>query len=310
MTARHTAQPELSANAAEWNAVAPPGGSPGGATAPLLPPLGEGFAGGNDDMPRLRIVRKVTHALKEGLRYWLLVVLVIAWQYVSTRWASVQPLLPPPTDVFAAGVDLVARGSLQQDILASLKRVGVALLAASVVGIPLGAAVGGSARVAWSLEPVVNFIRPIPPLAWIPLSIMWFGIGDAQNEFIIFLAAVFPMLLNTMDGVRNVDPQLIRAAKTLGATRTNIVLTVILPAALPSMFVGLRIGTGIAWMALVAGEIVAASSGLGYLINQGRFLFRSDYIIVGMVVIGVIGLLLDASLRLLQAIVMPWRARQ
>jgi ABC-type nitrate/sulfonate/bicarbonate transport system permease component len=310
LTARPTAQPELSPNAADWNAAAPPGGSAGGATAPLLPPIGDGFAASNGAMPRSRVMRKLTYALMEGLRYWLLVVLVIVWQFVSTRWPSVQPLLPPPTDVFAAGVDLIARGSLQQDILASLKRVGVALLAASIVGIPLGAAVGGSARVAWSLEPVVNFIRPIPPLAWIPLSIMWFGIGDAQNEFIIFLAAVFPMLLNTMDGVRNVDPQLIRAAKTLGATRTSIVLTVILPAALPSMFVGLRIGTGIAWMALVAGEIVAASSGLGYLINQGRFLFRSDYIIVGMVVIGVIGLMLDASLRLLQAIVMPWRAKQ
>ncbi len=129
------------------------------------------------------------------------------------------------------------------------------------------------------------------------------------NEFIIFLAAVFPILLNTIDGVRNVDRQLIRAAKTLGATPSGIALTVVLPAALPSMFVGLRIGTGIAWMALVAGEIVAASSGLGFLINQGRFLFRSDYVIVGMIAIGVIGLLLDAGLRVLQNVVTPWREK-
>ncbi len=222
---------------------------------------------------------------------------------------QVQPLLPPPSDVFAAAMDLLTRGTLQKDILASLKRVGMALLCALVIGIPLGAAIGGSSRVAWSLEPVVNFFRPIPPLAWIPLSIMWFGIGDVQNEFIIFLAAVFPILLNTIDGVRNVDRQLIRAAKTLGATPSGIALTVVLPAALPSMFVGLRIGTGIAWMALVAGEIVAASSGLGFLINQGRFLFRSDYVIVGMIAIGVIGLLLDAGLRVLQNVVMPWREK-
>jgi sulfonate transport system permease protein len=257
-----------------------------------------------------RIVQKIISVLKAGLRYWLLAVLVLIWQLASSYWVALQPLLPPPTDVFAAAVDLVRRGSLQKDILASLQRVGIALLAASVIGIPLGAAIGGWRPFAWSVEPVINFIRPIPPLAWIPLSIMWFGIGDAQNEFIIFLAAVFPILLNAVDGVRNVDRQLIRAARTLGATRTSIVTTVILPAALPSMFVGLRVGTGIAWMALVAGEIVAASSGLGYLINQGRFLFRSDYIIVGMVAIGVIGLLLDAMLRLSQRVIMPWRQIQ
>jgi ABC-type nitrate/sulfonate/bicarbonate transport system permease component len=258
----------------------------------------------------MRIVERSRAFLLSALRYWLLLLLVGLWQFASMNWPSIQPLLPPPTDVLAAGIDLVSRGTLQQDILASLKRVGIALLAASLVGIPLGAAIGASRGVAWSLEPVVSFIRPIPPLAWIPLSIMWFGIGDAQNEFIIFLAAVFPILLNTVDGVRNVDRQLIRAAKTLGATRADIVATVILPATLPSLFVGLRVGTGIAWMALVAGEIVAASSGLGYLINQGRFLFRSDYIIVGMVMIGVIGLLLDALLRGTQALVMPWRDRQ
>jgi ABC-type nitrate/sulfonate/bicarbonate transport system permease component len=255
-------------------------------------------------------VGKVVRLVKSLAQYWLLIALVVAWQFVSTYWVALQPLLPPPTDVFAAGADLISRGSLQNDILASLKRVGTALLAASLIGIPLGAAIGGWRRFAWSVEPVVNFIRPIPPLAWIPLSIMWFGIGDTQNEFIIFLAAVFPILLNAVDGVRNADRQLIRAARTLGATRLSILTTIILPAALPSMFVGLRVGTGIAWMALVAGEIVAASSGLGYLINQGRFLFRSDYIIVGMVAIGVIGLFLDALLRLLERLIMPWRADQ
>jgi ABC-type nitrate/sulfonate/bicarbonate transport system permease component len=273
------------------------------------PRIGDSFAD-HQQKSAIRLVGKVVRLVKSLAQYWLLIALVVAWQFVSTYWVALQPLLPPPTDVFAAGADLISRGSLQNDILASLKRVGTALLAASLIGIPLGAAIGGWRRFAWSVEPVVNFIRPIPPLAWIPLSIMWFGIGDTQNEFIIFLAAVFPILLNAVDGVRNADRQLIRAARTLGATRLSILTTIILPAALPSMFVGLRVGTGIAWMALVAGEIVAASSGLGYLINQGRFLFRSDYIIVGMVAIGVIGLFLDALLRLLERLIMPWRADQ
>ena len=159
------------------------------------------------------------------------------------------------------------------------------------------------------LGPLVDFFRPIPPLAWIPLSIVWFGITDAQNEFIIFLAAVFPIVLNTMEGVRDVDRQLIRASRTLGANPLTIITTVILPAALPSMFVGFRSATGIAWMALVAGELVAATSGLGFLISQGRMLFRSDFIIVGMLVIGLIGIVLDGLVRLIQRIIMPWKEK-
>ena len=240
-------------------------------------------------------------------RYWLLLGLFMLWQLISARNPSLGLQLPPPTEIFSAAIELLKNGLLQTDIAASLKRVGTAMGLASLVGFPLGGALGGSRRFAWSVEPLVNFLRPIPPLAWIPLSILWFGIGDAQNQFIIFLAAVFPITLNTMEGVQNVDRQLIRAARTLGANRLVIALTVTLPAALPQMFVGFRVGTGIAWMALVAGELVAATDGLGYLINQGRFLFRPDYVIVGMVMIGLIGLMLDALIRLAQRLAMPWR---
>jgi ABC-type nitrate/sulfonate/bicarbonate transport system permease component len=239
-------------------------------------------------------------------QYWLLLALILLWEYVSIGNPSLALQLPPPSEIFSAALELIKKGQLQTDVSASLARVGKALLAASLFGIPLGAMLGGSRKFAWSVEPVVNFFRPIPPLAWIPLSILWFGIGDLQNEFIIFLAAVFPILINTMEGVRDAERQLIRAARTLGASRTMIALTVTLPAALPQMFVGLRVGTGIAWMALVAGELVAATSGLGYLINLGRYLFRSDYVIVGMVAIGLIGLMLDGAIRLSQRIVMPW----
>ena len=258
--------------------------------------------------PLLVVLAEKGRAFAEiAAKHWLLLALVGLWQYFSVRYPDLQLQLPPPTELYKGAVELIKKGQLQQDTVASLSRVGWALLAASVVGFPLGAALGGSRRFAWSVEPVVNFFRPIPPLAWIPLSILWFGIADTQNIFIIFLAAVFPIILNTMEGVRDVDPQLIRAARTLGANRFTIAFTVILPAALPAMFVGFRIGTGIAWMALVAGELVASTSGLGYLISQGRYLFRSDFIIVGMVMIGLIGLMLDGVVRLLQAIVTPWR---
>jgi ABC-type nitrate/sulfonate/bicarbonate transport system permease component len=239
-----------------------------------------------------------------------LLLFFLIWEAVSRNLSQLQNMLPPPSEVIDGGWQLLKDGTLQRDIIASLKRVCVALGFASAIGFPLGVTLGAGKRFAWFVEPIVNFFRPIPPLAWIPLSIIWFGISDAQNQFIIFLGAFFPIVLNTMEGVRDVDRQLIRAARTLGASRAAIALTVVLPAALPSMFVGLRIGTGIAWMALVAGELVAATSGLGFLISQGRLLYRSDFIIVGMLVIGLIGLMLDALIRTVQKLVTPWRADQ
>lgn len=235
-----------------------------------------------------------------------LAVLFAIWEIASRSSADLALMLPPPSEVVTATLQLLRDGSLQRDVLASLKRVFVALLFATGIGLPLGLLIGMSRRAAWFLEPIINFFRPIPPLAWIPLSIVWLGVSEAQNQFIIFLGAFFPILLNAVQGVRQVEPQLVRAARTLGASPANIALTVLIPGALPSMFVGLRVGTGIAWMALVAGEIVAASSGLGYLIMQGRMLFRPDYIIVGMVVIGLIGLALDFLMRAAQKAIMRW----
>jgi ABC-type nitrate/sulfonate/bicarbonate transport system permease component len=243
---------------------------------------------------------------KTALQMVPLGILFVVWEIASRSNPDLALMLPPPTEVVSGAMQLIRDGSLPTDIWASLRRVFVALVFAAGIGLPLGLLIGLSKGAAWFFEPILNFFRPIPPLAWIPLSIVWLGISEAQNEFIIFLGAFFPILLNTVQGVRQIDPQLVRAASTLGATPFSIACTVIVPGALPSIFVGFRVGTGIAWMALVAGEIVAASSGLGYLIMQGRMLFRPDYIIVGMVVIGLIGLALDYGLRRLQKAIMRW----
>lgn len=236
-----------------------------------------------------------------------LTLMFLGWEALSRSLPGLAMMLPPPSEVAVAAIDMVGNGSLFKDVWASLRRVFIALLIAVAIGLPLGVLIGMSARAAWLLEPIIGFFRPIPPLAWIPLSIVWFGVTEAQNVYIIFLGAFFPILVNTVQGVREVDRQLVRAARTLGAKPHEVALTVLLPAATPAMFVGVRVGTGIAWMALVAGELVAASSGLGFLIMQGRMLFRPDFIIVGMVVIGVIGLILDAMIRYLQKTVMKWQ---
>jgi ABC-type nitrate/sulfonate/bicarbonate transport system permease component len=256
-----------------------------------------------------RWLRSLVRPVRLAARYLPLLAFFLVWELLSRSYPGIALVLPPPTDVAAAAYDLLSDGTLQTDVLASLKRVFIALALASAVGFPLGIALGASKTVKTLLGPLVDFFRPIPPLAWIPLSIVWFGIGDGQNEFIIFLAAVFPIVLNTTDGVEGVDRQLIRASQTLGARPLTVLTTVILPASLPAMFVGFRSATGIAWMALVAGELVASTSGLGFLISQGRMLFRSDFIIVGMLMIGLIGIALDGAVRLIQGLAMPWRER-
>jgi ABC-type nitrate/sulfonate/bicarbonate transport system permease component len=172
--------------------------------------------------------------------------------------------------------------------------------------VPLGIAMGWWKAVEQQVDPLIEILRPIPPLAWIPLSILWFGLGDTQIVYIIFLAAFFPVVLNSMAGARDVDTYLVRAGLSLGARGGELFRTVVLPAALPQIFTGIRIGLGIGWMALVAGELVAAPSGLGYMINNARTLFRSDYILLGMVLIGVLGLVLDYGMRQVMRFAMPW----
>jgi len=246
-----------------------------------------------------RIARRRTAQLwQRAARFSLCAAMLIAWALASRFWPGLSTLLPGPGTVAETAWALIVNGSLPQDLLSSLTRVLVALAWASLVGFPLGFALGAVPCFAKVVGPVVNFLRPIPPIAWIPLSILWLGIGNGQKEFIIFLGAIFPIVLNTCQGVLSVDKTVLEAASVDGATDWHRAVHMQLPLAMPEMLVGLRIGTGIAWMALVAGEMVAASSGLGFLIMQGRMLFRPDIIVVGMVVIGAVGVMLDAVIRI------------
>ena len=253
-------------------------------------------------------------ALVRISRLWLLVAFVVVWELVSIFGQRINPqldvMMPPPTAVISAASDLMARGVLFTHIFDSLYRVLLAVGAATALGVPLGLAMGWSPRFRFVVDPLLEFIRPIPPLAWIPLSILWFGIGDVQIVYIIFLAAFFPIVLNSLAGARDVDPYLVRAGLSLGAGPRELFLSVVLPAALPHIFTGMRVGLGIGWMALVAGELVAAPSGLGYMINNARTLFRSDYILLGMVLIGILGLVLDYLMRQAARLAMPWHKGQ
>lgn len=237
------------------------------------------------------------------------VVCVVLWYLLSQVFVVFSPIIaPPPSAVGEAVVDLVGTGELLLHVRSSLTRVFLGFAMAALFALVLGTFMGLYQGIMDIAQGMVNLLRPIPPLAWIPLAILWFGIGDASAVFIVAYAAFFPILLNTISGVKDVDRLMVRAAKTLGARDRFIVLHVILPAALPSVITGLRLGLGISWAAIVAAELIAAQSGLGYMIEYYRRLIMTEKVVLGMIVIGVIGLGLDIVLRRLEEIVRPWRA--
>ena len=264
----------------------------------------------------------VTAAAGSGLRPWLfrvfgylpnlafLAFLILAWQFASTVWLPrIDPhmavLMPAPSNIARTAAAMIASGELLYNLLASLQREATAFLFAATA-IPLGMAMGWWRVVYNQVNPVMEILRPIPPLAWIPLSILWFGLGDEQNEFIIFLGMFFPILVNTIVGVKNIEPNLVRAARSLGAPEWKVLWRIVLQGALPQIITGVRIGLGVGWMALVAAELVGANSGLGFLINDARSMLRTDTIAVGMLTIGIIGLVIDTAIRLLSRRLLPW----
>jgi len=239
-----------------------------------------------------------------------LVFLIFVWQFASTVWLPrIAPhmavLMPAPTTIAKTAMGMIASGELFFHLLASLRREAAAFVFAATA-IPLGMAMGWWRRVYNQINPIMEILRPIPPLAWIPLSILWFGLGDEQNEFIIFLGMFFPILVNTVVGVKNVDPNLVRAARSLGAPEHKVLWRVVLQGALPQIITGVRVGLGVGWMALVAAELVGANSGLGFLINDARSMLRTDTIAVGMLTIGLVGLMIDTAIRLLSRRLLPW----
>jgi len=237
----------------------------------------------------------------------LLAVVLLLWQLASTYLLdkTTAVLLPPPSAIGRAAWDMIQSGDLFTHLLDSLRREFVAFIWA-LSAIPLAIAMGWSKTINDQVDPLIEVLRPVPPLAWIPLSILWFGIGDVQNQFIIFLGMFFPILLNTIAGVKNIEPNIIRAARCLGASEIRILRRIVLRAALPQIITGIRVGLGVGWMALVAAELVGANSGLGFLINDARTLLRTDIVIVGMITIGIVGLIIDRTIRIIGRRTMPW----
>jgi len=248
----------------------------------------------------------------KGLKASLPSIIVIA-VVVGIWWAVVvatrSAIFPTPWAVVAGTLELARDGTLWEHIGASLMRVGAGFGLAVALAIPLGLWMGWVHGAFVTLNPLFQILRPISPIAWIPIAILWFGVGNASPIFLIFIASVFPMIVQTTVGVHTIEKRFLRAAENFGVSRTKLFLKVVFPATLPQIIVGMRIGLGVAWLVVVAAEMIALRSGLGYLIidsrNAGN---RYDLVIAGMIIIGLIGLMLDGFMRLLESMkVVRWR---
>jgi NitT/TauT family transport system permease protein len=226
---------------------------------------------------------------------------------VWRKW--VEYLLPlTPYDSYTGGgwLSWALSGELPVDIVTSLYRVVVGFAIGAGLALPLGLAMGVSPRVhAWA-NPLVQILRPIPPIAYIPLAILWFGLGNPPAVFLIALGAFFPVLMNTIAGVRHVDGIYLRAARNLGAGGLTLFLRVILPAAVPYILSGVRIGIGTAFIVVIVSEMIAVNNGLGYRILEAREYFWSDKIIAGMITIGMLGLAIDLAMNRLNNWLLRW----
>lgn len=227
-------------------------------------------------------------------------VMLVVWWDLACRVFETDTF-PTPHQTWLAFLELIESKRLWGDVIASLFRVTWGFLLAAGIGIPLGLVIGWSTRTFRALNPIVQGLRPISPIAWIPIAILWFGIGDGAGIFLIFLSSFFPITVGTTAAVRNISLVHQRSAQNFGVSGLELFRRVVLPAALPQIITSLRIALGVAWLVIVAAEMVGMDSGLGYLINDARNMgSRYDLVVATMILIGFIGIVLDYLIRRLE----------
>lgn len=230
---------------------------------------------------------------------------VLVW-FAAALYVGKPNTLPRPDVVFHEAIEVLVSGELLSNVVSTLRRLLVGFALACLVGVPLGLLMGLARSLEDYVTPVIEMLRPISGIAWIPLALYFFGIGEALPHFIIFYGAIFPVVVNTVGAVKQVDRRLIAAARTFGASRAMVVREIVLPASLPTIFVGARLGLGVGWMAVIASELVGAPSGLGYMIEWNRTMLMSSRVLVGVFTIGFLGYLMDWALRRMAHAATPW----
>lgn len=234
------------------------------------------------------------------------IILIAVWQLIIWIGGYNESLFPPPLKVWNAMVELARDGTIFIHLQVSLFRFLVGYVIAVIAGVTLGLILGRIPFLWAVIDPIVQVLRPVAPIAWSPIIILWFNLGSASAIVIIFIAAFYPMLLTTVSAVRRVEPIYLRVAQNFEVKRRHLITKVVFPAAFPQITHGLHLALGIAWIFLVSGEMIGAQSGLGYLIVDGRNLLRLDYVFVAIIVIGVTGVVLDKLISMFER----WVERQ
>lgn len=220
-------------------------------------------------------------------------ILIIIWTSISNLHIVNEYIIPSPQKVFLAALEMIRSGELAKNMIISLERVIIGFIITFTISFPLAVLIGAKPRVIPYVEPFMEFMRHVPPIATIPILILWFGIGEASKLFVIFLATFFPIFSNTLNGVTNYDKKLLEVGDSFGFTNKDKFFKIIFPQALPSIMTGIQLGLGYSWRALMGAELIAASSGIGYMIVDAEQLSRSDIVIVGILSIGIFGYAID-----------------
>lgn len=241
----------------------------------------------------------------------VIVGLIVIWEVITRLHIFPAVVLPSPVTVYHQTLAVLNTGyggkSLYQDIVISAARIAVGFFGAVVVGVPVGLLMASSKVIFKAIDPILQFVRPVPPLAYIPLMVVWFGIGELSKVMVILLGTIPVIIINAVSGVRSIPRQRIQVAECFGASRYQIFRYVILPSALPEIFTGMRVGIGVAWTCLVAAEIIAATAGLGWLVQEAGQALNVSIIFVGIVAIGILGYLMELIIRAIERVAVPWK---
>ena len=267
-------------------------------------------------MEKLRINNRTNNSKKSNYYFQLTnskllsislpIIILMLWFIVAKFNIFSSAILPSIGQVIESFINQLTSGQLINDILTSFIRVLQGYLIAAILGIALGVLMGINKNINSFFYLTLTSIRQIPMLAWIPLIVLWFGIGETSKIIVIVLAAFFPILINTISGINGTDHKLIEVGKMYNLSKLKLFTKIYLPSSIPSIFVGLKLGLGISWMAVVGAEIIAATSGIGYRINDARSLMQPEVVFVGMIVIAIIGLLMEQILNRIAKILTPW----
>lgn len=258
-------------------------------------------------------IRKTNNGLNKYLNvieYFSITIVVIAlWQILEVVEVIDPVTLPSPLQILESFWLMIGSGELLKHISISIVRVFQGYILAVIFGILFGITIGLSKRLNRVTDLLIQILKPIPPIAWIPLAILWFGIGETSKIFLIFLGGFFPILINVTDGIQQTDKKLIEVAKVLGMSKINFITKVFIPSALPSIFTGLRVGIGSAWMCVVGAELIASDQGVGYMIMNARQFSQPDVVVIGMLTIGFIGKIIDVILKTLERKIIRWNTK-